>query len=138
MGTGGMNTTRKMISIFSNPMVGEVKNTENTLENEEYDNFHLRSFKKVRCYTLYALVNIIGNIQDFIIDSINWKIKYRVVYTRNWFSEKKVNLTTNWLKKINGYSLEITVKFFFKQIKSALNKMLKQSDCRIHLSLKLN
>ncbi len=138
MGTGGMGTTRKMIPISSMHMKEELKNTEKTLENEEYGDPNLRSSKKVEGYTLHAIDNIIGNIQDFIIGRINWKIKYRVVYTRNWFPEKKVNLTTNWLKEINGDSSEITVKAFFKQIKSALNKMLNQSDCRIHLSLKLN
>jgi hypothetical protein len=45
---------------------------------------HLRSAKEVTGYRLHTTGGSIGHVEDFLLDSVSWAIRYLVVDTRNW------------------------------------------------------
>ncbi|MGZ3690885.1 MAG: PRC-barrel domain-containing protein [Pseudobdellovibrio sp.] len=62
---------------------------------------HLRSTSEVEGYPLEATDGEIGHVNDFIIDSDNWAIRYLVADTKNWFGGKKVLISPQWIENIS-------------------------------------
>lgn len=51
---------------------------------------HLRDTHEVTGYYIHATDGDVGHIEDFMIDSDSWMIRYIVIDTRNWWPGKKV------------------------------------------------
>ncbi|MEO5945056.1 MAG: PRC-barrel domain-containing protein [Ferruginibacter sp.] len=64
------------------------------------DDLHLRSTKTVTGYHIHAIDGDFGHVTDFIVDDSNWKIKYLVVDSHNWFGGKKYLVETDAVKEI--------------------------------------
>jgi hypothetical protein len=79
----------------------EVRETEKekmTRKTEKHaDKPHLRSTRSYR-YDIHATDGDIGEVEDFIIDDVSWKIHFLIVETGNWFSGKKVIISHVGLK----------------------------------------
>jgi hypothetical protein len=60
----------------------------------------LRSAKEVTGYGLEATAEPIGHVEDFLLDSITWVIRYLVVDTRNWLPGKHVVIPAAWIKEV--------------------------------------
>jgi hypothetical protein len=54
---------------------------------------HLRSIKAVTGYHIHASDGAIGHIEDFIVDDVDWSIRYLIADTKNWWPGKKVLLS---------------------------------------------
>lgn len=78
---------------------------------------HLRSSDKITGYTLQAVNGELGHVEDFIIDTDTWKIKFVVVETGNWFSGKRVLLPIAWISKIDWLASTITVRVTVEDVK---------------------
>ncbi|MEA3470036.1 MAG: PRC-barrel domain-containing protein [Thermodesulfobacteriota bacterium] len=89
-------------------------NRENGEENE-----HLRSTHEVTGYHLSAKDGEIGHIDDFIIETDSWIIKYLVVDTKNWLPGRKVLLAPNWLESIEWISKKVIVNLTKEQIEQS-------------------
>ncbi len=61
---------------------------------------HLRSANEVAGYHLQATDVSIGHVEDFMVDSENWAIRYLVVDTRNWWPGKHVIIPPQWIKRL--------------------------------------
>jgi uncharacterized protein YrrD len=44
--------------------------------------------QEVTGYNIHATDGDIGEVEDFIIDDVSWKIHFLIVETGNWFSKK--------------------------------------------------
>ena len=79
----------------------------------ESNDQHLRSTAEVSGYDIHASDGEIGEVDDFIIDSDNWGLRFLIVDTGNWFPGKKVVLPTEWITGIkweeSSIHLEIPV-----------------------------
>jgi len=115
---GGMGTSGMMMPMSSVPMDEAVKDSIKTSDAEAGDP-HLRSAENVDGYKINALDDIIGDVEDFIVDDINWKINYLIVDTGNWFPGKKVIISPNWVKNIKWETSEVTVNASVEQIKNS-------------------
>lgn len=62
---------------------------------------HLRSTTEVRGYHIHATDGMIGHMEDCLLDDENWKIRYLVVDTRNWWPGKKVLISTDWITGVS-------------------------------------
>ncbi|MEW6161017.1 MAG: PRC-barrel domain-containing protein [Verrucomicrobiota bacterium] len=62
---------------------------------------HLRSTHEVTGYHIHARDGEIGHVEDFVIDDMNWAIRYLAVDTRNWWPGKKVLLAPQWIDAIS-------------------------------------
>jgi hypothetical protein len=78
------------------------------LENSRFGYFgwpmyypHLRSTKEMRDYNLAACDGEIGHVQDLLIDSATWKIRYLVIDTRNSSDDKYVVVAPEWIDRVS-------------------------------------
>lgn len=64
-------------------------------------NPRLRSANEVTGYGIETTAEPIGHVEDFLIDSLTWAIRYIVVDTRHWFSGGHVVIPPNWIKEVD-------------------------------------
>jgi len=62
---------------------------------------HLRSVKEVTGYHIQALDDQVGHVEDFLLESLTWSIRYLVVDTRNWLPGRKVLIPPAWASTID-------------------------------------
>ena len=51
---------------------------------------HLRSTGSVTDYHVHATDGDIGHLENFLVDDVNWDIRYLIIDTRNWWPGKHV------------------------------------------------
>ncbi|MDZ4809055.1 MAG: PRC-barrel domain-containing protein [Bacteroidota bacterium] len=83
------------------------------------DNPHLRSTHEVTGYDIHATDGDIGEVDDFIIDDVTWKIHFLVVETGNWFSGKKVLISPDRIKEIDWETGAVIINTTIEQVKSS-------------------
>lgn len=87
---------------------------------EESDvNSYLRSTDEVIDYYVQASDGDIGHVQDFIVDTRHWIIRYAVLDTRNWLPGKKVLISPAWITSIRWESSEVYIDLSREQIKNS-------------------
>jgi len=92
----------------------QIKDTEHT-----NDNPHLRSTQEVTGYDIHATDGDIGEVEDFIIDDVTWKIHFLVVETGNWFSGKKVLISPQWIKDVKWDEQNVTINHSKEEVKNS-------------------
>ncbi len=58
----------------------------------------LRSAEEVVGYSIRTLTEPVGHVEDFLIDSATWAIRYLVVKMRDWLPGKHVVIPRTWIK----------------------------------------
>jgi len=87
---------------------------------EESDvNSDLRSTDEVIDYAIQATDDHIGHVEDFIVDTQHWIIRYMVIDTRNWLPGKKVLVSPAWVSSIRWEDSEVHVELTRKQVKNS-------------------
>jgi len=62
---------------------------------------HLRSTKQVVGYHIHAADGAIGHVEDFLVDSESWAIRYLVVNAGHWWHGHRVLIAPKWVDAIN-------------------------------------
>jgi uncharacterized protein YrrD len=68
---------------------------------------HLRSTKVLTGLHIHCADGLLGHVDDFIVDDENWRIRYLVVETRNWWPGKHVLVELDWIESIRWEDGEI-------------------------------
>ncbi len=84
-----------------------------------HDNPHLRSTHEVKGYDIHATDGDIGEVEDFIVDDVTWKIHFLVVETGNWFSGNKVLISPQWIKEVKWEEHEVTINHSKDKVKNS-------------------
>lgn len=79
---------------------------------------HLRSDKEIIGYHISALDSEFGHIEDLIFDEMNWKIRYLVIDTKNWWPAKSVLLSPEWVDAINWGERNLKIHLSSDKIKT--------------------
>jgi uncharacterized protein YrrD len=79
----------------------------------------LRSTREVMGYYIQATDGQIGHVEDFVIDTAAWQIRYMVVDTRNWWPGKKVLVSPGWIDQVRWDTEQVTVDLSRQQIKNS-------------------
>jgi sporulation protein YlmC with PRC-barrel domain len=79
----------------------------------------LRSTREVMGYYIQATDGQIGHVEDFIIDTETWHIRYIVVDTRNWWPGEKVLVSPLWIDLIDWDAEQVTVNLSRERIKNS-------------------
>ena len=79
----------------------------------------LQSVKGIKGYHVEALDGGIGHLSDFLIDDLNWKIRYCVIDTGTWLPGKKVLVSPDWFGNVDDQSLKIELDIKQEKVKSA-------------------
>lgn len=61
---------------------------------------HLRSAHQVRGYTVESGDDVLGEVDDVLIDDDGWTVRYLVVDTGGWLTGRKVLLSPQWVQDI--------------------------------------
>lgn len=80
---------------------------------------HLRSAGEVTGYYIHARDGEIGHVEDFLVDSHDWTIRYVVVDTKNWWPGKKVLVKPDAFHDIEWTDRTIQVELSREKIKGA-------------------
>jgi sporulation protein YlmC with PRC-barrel domain len=75
----------------------------------DLESVHLRSAKEVSGYHIQALDGEIGHVEDFIVDSSTWTIRYLVIDTSNWIGGRTVVLSPDWVRRVDWSTQKIHV-----------------------------
>lgn len=102
------------------PMYPTMHSGEDTRDDKESEGDpHLRSTKHVTGYSVNATDGEIGDIEDFLIDDINWKIDFVIVDTGKWFPGKKVIISPKWIKEIQWDTSTVIVNASVENVKNS-------------------
>jgi sporulation protein YlmC with PRC-barrel domain len=78
---------------------------------------HLRSCHEVAGYNIQAEDGEIGHVEDFIVDSETWEIRYLVVNTSNWWAGKKVLISPLWIERVSWSERKVVIDLTREAIK---------------------
>jgi len=78
---------------------------------------HLRSCHEVNGYHIDAEDGEIGHVEDFIVDSETWEIRYLVVNTSNWWAGKKVLISPLWIERVSWSERKVVIDLTRQAIK---------------------
>jgi sporulation protein YlmC with PRC-barrel domain len=80
---------------------------------------HLRSAKEVCGYVVQGNhKEMIGHVQDFIVDDETWQIRYLVVDTSRWWFGKKVLVAPDWATRISWEERSVNVDLSRESVKN--------------------
>jgi uncharacterized protein YrrD len=79
----------------------------------------LRSSDEVSGYDIRASDGEIGHVQDFVVDTGEWTIRYLLVDTRDWLAGRKVLVSPAWVTNIYWTDSELYVDLTQEEIKSS-------------------
>jgi hypothetical protein len=80
----------------------------------------LRSVQEVLDYKIHANDGEIGHVEDFIMETDVWIIRYMIIDTRNWFpGGKKVIISPSWIDQVNWTQSKVHVNLPCRVIKDS-------------------
>jgi uncharacterized protein YrrD len=79
----------------------EVEREVKTMEDQQIFESHLHSSQEVTGYHVSAKDDDIGRVHDYIIDDVNWSMRYFVVDASGWLPNLKILLATEWIDSIS-------------------------------------
>lgn len=79
----------------------------------------LRSIAEVAGYRIHAADGEIGHVENFLLDSATWSIRYLAVDTRNWWPGKHVLLSPHAVKAINWSERHIQLNVTRDKVKAS-------------------
>jgi uncharacterized protein YrrD len=80
---------------------------------------HLRSSREVIGYHIQATDDGIGHVEDFVVDSDDWTIRYMIVDTKNWLPGKKVLVPPTWIDSIRWADHIVRVDLTREQVEGS-------------------
>ncbi|MDT8384700.1 MAG: PRC-barrel domain-containing protein [Gammaproteobacteria bacterium] len=86
---------------------------------EYHEETYLRGTAQLKGYGVAALDGDIGRVEDFIIDTQYWVIRYLDIAVRNNLSGKHVLINVSWVGRVNGTKQTVSVGMTRAAIKSA-------------------
>lgn len=93
--------------------------TQSVTSTEAQPDVHLQSVREIANYEILALDGSIGNVEDFILETDDWKIHYMTIDTGNWFPGKHVLISAGWVNQINWSHRKVTVNLTHQQIENS-------------------
>jgi hypothetical protein len=88
-------------------------------DGEERGDPNLRSAREISGYYVHADDGEIGHVEDFLVDDVEWVIRYVVVDTKNWWPGKHVLATPEWITGIDWSHRIVRVAKRRQQVKDA-------------------
>jgi hypothetical protein len=80
---------------------------------------HLRSVQELTGYRLDTTDGPMGHVEDFLVDSESWAIRYIVIDTRNWWPGKHVLISPQWITRVDWAERLVTVDVARDSVQSA-------------------
>jgi len=89
-------------------------------EGEQGGDPHLKSVREVTGYCIQASDGDIGHVENFLVETDGWAIRYMVVDTRNWLPGKKVVMATPGIDKVDLAARQVRVGLTREEVKQSV------------------
>jgi len=76
----------------------------------------LHKMTKMRGFHIHAIDGEIGHVDEFLVDSESWTIRYLVVDTSNWIGGRSVLISSTVVESVDSPNGEIRVRLSRDQI----------------------
>lgn len=96
-----------------------VREAERGDVNRDDDDPHLRSIAEVTGYHVHATDGNIGHIEDFLVESESWGVRYLIVDTSNWWVGQHVLISPCAVKEVDWSDHHITLDVNRDKVKSS-------------------
>ena len=83
------------------------------------DDPHLRSCKEVMDFHIHATDGDIGHVQGMLIDDENWRVRYLVVATSNWWFGHQVLIAPQWIHDVSWPDAKVSVNLTRQAVQDA-------------------
>lgn len=80
---------------------------------------NLHSLKEVTGYYIQAVDDKIGHVEDFFVEEADWKIRYLLVDTQNWWPGKQVLIAPDWIDQVSWPESKVFVDVTREQVKQS-------------------
>ncbi|WP_417387703.1 PRC-barrel domain-containing protein [Gimesia sp.] len=80
---------------------------------------HLRSVSEVTGYNIQCMEDTLGHVEDIIVDTESWSLRYLVIDTRNWLPGKKVIIAFDWITHFTWENQKAHVDLTREQVENA-------------------
>jgi len=77
---------------------------------------HLRSTGEVIGYSLQATDEVVGQVDDFLVDDEDWMVRYLIVDIGNWLKGRKVLVAPAWLGEVDWAEGSVSVHMTREQL----------------------
>ena len=79
---------------------------------------HLRSMEAVVGHRVHAIDGLVGHVDDFLIDEVDWTVRFIKVDTRNWGPTRRLLLPPALVRKIDWPSRAVHLDVVRQQIEN--------------------
>lgn len=80
----------------------------------------LRYAKKVEGYTIESIYGEMGQVEDFVLNDVDWTIAYIIVNARNWLlSGRKVLIVPSWLSSVSWVKRMVSINLTSEKIEGS-------------------
>jgi len=93
--------------------------TDDELSSDANADPHLRSLTEVRGYTIEARDGRIGHVEDFVVQTDGWILRYMLVDTRNWLPGRKVLVSPAWITELDWVQVHVKADLPLESIRNA-------------------
>ncbi len=80
---------------------------------------HLRSMQEIATYKIAASDGVIGQLEDFFLNTDDWSIRYIGVDTGNWLPGKHVLISAAWVGEFNWPERTVIIDLTRRQIETS-------------------
>ncbi|MCA9022921.1 MAG: PRC-barrel domain-containing protein [Planctomycetaceae bacterium] len=80
---------------------------------------HLRSVSEVTGYNIQCMEETLGHVEDIIVDTESWSLRYLIIDTRNWLPGKKVIIAFDWITHFTWNDQKAHVDLTREQVENA-------------------
>jgi hypothetical protein len=80
---------------------------------------HLRSFGEVSGYHIEAADGELGHVQDFVLESASWEIRYLILDTSNWWLGQHVLMSPHAIKQLDWSEHRVQLNVTREQVKAS-------------------
>ncbi len=80
---------------------------------------HLRSVRAVERYSIEAEDGPIGHVEDFVVDDVDWTVRYLVADTRKWLPGRHVIIAIESIERIHWKGRLVAVRLSKEQVKNS-------------------
>ncbi len=89
------------------------------LPDDDFDAPHLRSTGVVTGYHVQATDGPIGHVENFLLETDDWGIRYLVIETQNWWAGQQVLFSPTVVTGIDRSNHDVHVAATTEQVKSS-------------------
>lgn len=116
---GGIGTTGMMIGTLAPLDGGPLQEENNGQPSITHGDPQLRSYQKIKGYSITATDGSIGDVEDIIVDDSMWRVEMLVVDTGHWLAGKKVLISPKWIKEIDWAMASVVVNVSTDKVKNS-------------------